>query len=156
MEYKVDSYILEYVESEDKYYISFLDSAKQHCRIQIDKDIFDVYMSSKKSYTKIKNETSRYLEHLNFTEEGIYNRAFYKVESTEDEFINNEEKEKVNKAMDSLTDTQQRRIELHFVNDLTIRDIAKLENVQKSQIQKSLKAGVKKFKNFFENRGVQN
>ena len=156
MEYEVDSYTLEYVESEDKYYISFLDSAKQNCRIEIEKEIFDAYINSKKSYTKIKNETSRYLEHLKFTEEGIYNRAFYKVESTEDQFINNEEREKVNKAMDSLTDTQRRRIELHFINELTIRDIAKLENVQKSQIQKSLKAGVKKFKNFFENRGVQN
>lgn len=26
MQYKVDSYTLEYVESEDKYYISFIDS----------------------------------------------------------------------------------------------------------------------------------
>ena len=150
MQYEVDCYTLEYVELEDKYYISFLDSAKQNCRIEIEKDIFDAYMNSRKAYTKIKNETSRYLEHLNFSDEGIYNRAFYKVESTEDEFLNNEEKKKINKAMDSLTDTQQRRIELHFINDITIRDIAKLENVQKSQIQKSLKAGVKKFKNFFE------
>ena len=28
MQYEVDSYILEYIETEDKYYISFLDSAK--------------------------------------------------------------------------------------------------------------------------------
>lgn len=52
--------------------------------------------------------------------------------------------------MNTLTDTQQRRIELHFINDITIRDIAKIENVQKNQIQKSLKLGAKKFKNFFQ------
>ena len=156
MQYEVDCYTLEYVESEDKYYISFLDSAKQNCRIEIEKEIFDAYMSSRKAYTKIKNETSRFLEHLNLSDEAIYNRAFYKVESSEDVFIKNEEIDKVNMAINSLTDTQQRRIELHFVNDITIRDIAKLENVQKSQIQKSLKLGVKKIKNFFQNRGVQN
>lgn len=156
MEYEVDSYTLEYVESEDKYYISFLDSAKQNCRIEIKKEIFDAYMNSRKSYTKVKNETSRFIEHLNLSDEDIHNRAFYKVESSEDVFIKNEDRDKVNMAMNTLTDIQQRRIELHFINDITIRDIAKLENVQKSQIQKSLKLGVKKFKNFFENRGVQN
>ena len=55
MEYKVDSYTLEYIEDEDKYYISFEDSAKQECRIEIEKEIFDIYMKSKKSYIKIKN-----------------------------------------------------------------------------------------------------
>ena len=40
MQYKVDSYTLEYVESEDKYYISFIDSVNQECRIEIDKEIF--------------------------------------------------------------------------------------------------------------------
>lgn len=156
MEYEVDSYTLEYVESEDKYYISFLDSAKKNCRIEIEKDIFDAYMNSRKAYTKIKNETTRFLEHFDLSDESIYRRAFYKAESAEDVFIKNREQNKINRAMNSLTDIQQRRIEMHFINDITIRDIAKLENVQKSQIQKSLKLGAKKFKKFFENRGVQN
>lgn len=41
MRYEVDSYTLEYVEDEDKYYISFRDSVEQDCRIEIDKDIFE-------------------------------------------------------------------------------------------------------------------
>lgn len=150
MQYEVDSYILEYIETEDKYYISFLDSAKHNCRIEIEKEIFDAYMNSRKAYTKIKNETMRHLEHLNLSEENIHNRAFYKVESAENVFIRQEDINKINMAMNTLTDTQQRRIELHFINDITIRDIAKIENVQKNQIQKSLKLGAKKFKNFFQ------
>lgn len=43
-----------------------------------------------------------------------------------------------------------RRIDLHIVNEITIRDVAKLEKVQKSQIQKSLELGLKKIKKFFE------
>lgn len=150
MLYEVDSYKLEYIEPEDKYYISFIDSAKQNCRIEIDKEIFDTYMNSRKSYTKIKNETTRHLEHLSLTEENIYNRSFYEVQTAEDVAIKNIENNKVNEAMNSLTDVQKRRIELHLVNSITIRDIAKLENVQKSQIQKSLQLGIKKFKKFFE------
>ena len=60
------------------------------------------------------------------------------------------EKEKLNEALKNLTDIQLRRIELHIVNEITIRDLAKLEKVQKSQIQKSLQLSLKKIKKFFE------
>lgn len=83
MQYEVDSYILEYIKEQDKYYISFIDSAKQNCKIEINKDIFDTYMKSKKAYIKIKNETSRFLEQSELTEEDIYNRARFKGRNTE-------------------------------------------------------------------------
>ena len=144
MEYEVDSYILEYVESEDKYYISFLDSAKQSCRIEIEKEIFDVYMKSKKSYIKIKNEASRHLEQKDLTEEEIYNRAYLPKRSLEDEVIKKLDSEKMRLALKELTETQYRRIDLHIVNEISIRDVAKIENVQMRQIQKSLRLSAKK------------
>ena len=156
MQYKVDSYTLEYVESEDKYYISFIDSVNQECRIEIDKEIFYAYLKSKKNYIKIKNETNRHLEQSELTDEEIYNRAFEKEESIEETVMKDIEKEKMQQALKNLTEDQQRRIELHIVNNITIRDIAQLEKVQKSQIQKSLKLGFKKIKNFLKDRGVQN
>lgn len=145
-----DTVTEEYVEDEDKYYISFRDSVEQDCRIEIDKDIFDTYTNSKKTYIKIKNETSRHLEQSDLTEEDMYKRAFEPVESVEETVIKNIEKEKVNEALKDLTSTQFRRIDLHIVNEITIRDVAKLEKVQKSQIQKSLELGLKKIKKFFE------
>lgn len=150
MQYEVDSYTLEYMEDENKYYISFVDSAEQDCRIQIDKEIFDTYMKSKKAYTKIKNETSRHLEYSLLTDEEIYNRAFDPVESVEETVIKNIEKEKINQAMQKLTEAQYRRIDLHIVNEITIRDLAKIEKVQKKQIEKSLQLGFKKLKKFFK------
>ena len=150
MQYEVDSYILEYSEDEDKYYISFLDSAKNECKLEIDKDIFNVYMKSKKSYVKIKNETSRHLEHNFLTDEEIYLRASAPKESLEDEALRNIDAEKMRQALKELTDAQYRRIDLHIVNEISIRDVAKLEDVQTRQIQKSLKLGIKKIKKFFE------
>ena len=151
MKYEVDSYILEYIEDEDKYYISFIDSAKQECRIEIDKKIFDAYMKSKKAYIKIKNETSRFLEQSELTEEDMYNRAKFKGKDTEEIFIDNLEKEKIRQAKEKLTDTQIRRLELHIIDEISIRDLAKLEKVRKNQIEKSIKLGIKKFKKFFGN-----
>ncbi len=150
MQYEVDSYTLEYIENEDKYYISFIDSAEHECRIEIDKEIFDIYMNSKKAYIKIKNETSRHLEQSALTEEDVYNRAFNPIESVEEIVIKNIDKGKMRDALKDLTETQYRRIDLHIINEITIRDVAKLEKVQKRQIEKSLQLGLKKIKKFFE------
>ena len=150
MKYEVDCYTLEYNENENKYYISFIDSAKRECRLEIEKEIFDIYMKSKKAYIKIKNETSRHIEHLDLSEEQLYTKSINNNESTEEQVIKNMEIEKLNEALKNLTDIQLRRIELHIVNEITIRDLAKLEKVQKSQIQKSLQLSFKKIKNFFE------
>ena len=156
VKYEVDSYILEYIEDENKYYISFKDSSNKECRIEINQEIFEAYIKSKKAYVKIKNETSRHIEHSELTEEEIYKRSTDYIESIEDNVIANIEKQEVREAMKTLTPVQYKRVELHIVNEITIRDIAKLENVQKSQIQKSIKLGFKKIKNFLKNKGVQN
>lgn len=150
MLYEVDSYTLEYDENTNKYYISFMDSAKNNCRVQIDKEIFDIYMTSKKSYTKIKNEASRHLEHSDLSEMDIYKRSFQQPSSVEDVVIKNIETEKLGKALRTLTDTQYRRIELHIINEITIRGIADIEKVKKNQVEKSLKLGLKKIKKFLE------
>lgn len=150
MQYEVDSYTLEYMENEDKYYISFVDSVEHECRIEIDKEIFDIYMKSKKAYIKIKNETSRHLEQSVLTEEDVYNRSFNPIESVEEIVIKKIDKGKIREALKDLTETQYKRINLHIVNEITIRDVAKIEKVQKRQIEKSLQLGVKKIKKFFE------
>lgn len=150
MKYEVDSYILEYIEDKNTYYIYFKDSVEKDCQIEISKEIFDTYTESKKAYVKIKNETSRHLEQSTLTEEELYHRAFNSIESVEEVVIKNIDKEKIRQALNSLTETQHRRVDLHIINGITVRDVAKLEKVQKSQIQKSLQQGIKKIKNFFE------
>lgn len=158
MEYEVDSYTLEHINinGQNKYYLSFKDSVEQDCKIEIEKEIFDAYMTSRKAYTKIKNEKSRHLEHFPLTDIEIYRRSFYPNKTTEEIAIKNIENEKVNEAMKQLTDVQNRRIELHIINKITIREVARIENVQKKQIEKSLHLGLKKLRKILKDRGGQN
>ena len=158
MEYEVDSYTLEHINinGQNKYYLSFKDSVDQDCKIVINKEIFDAYMTSRKAYTKIKNETSRHLEHLPLSEIEIYRRSFYPSKSTEETVIKNLENERVHEAMKQLTEVQNRRIELHIINKITIREVARLENVKKRQIEKSLNLGLKKLRKILKDRGGQN
>ena len=148
MEYKVDSYTLEYIEDEDKYYISFEDSAKQECRIEIEKEIFDIYMKSKKSYIKIKNETSRHLEHSLLSEVDIYKRAFEKSNNVVDIIMQKLESEKLQAAFNKLTKEQRRRILLYYDYQLTMEEIALIEKCSKQSVQESIKWGMKKLKKF--------
>ena len=148
MEYKVDSYTLEYIEDADKYYISFEDSAKQECRIEIEKEIFDIYMKSKKSYIKIKNETSRHLEHSLLSEVDIYKRAFEKSNNVVDIIMQKLESEKLQAALNKLTKEQRRRILLYYDYQLTMEEIALIEKCSKQSVQESIRWGMKKLKKF--------
>ena len=149
MEYKVDSYTLEYIQNEDKYYISFEDSAKQECRIEIEKEIFDIYMQSKKTYIKIKNETSRHLEHMKMTENDIYKRAFDYDESLEEKIFRIINREEIHRAVQSLPDMLRRRILLYYQYNFSLSQIAKIEKCSKVAVKYSLDTALKKIKKFF-------
>ena len=148
MQYQVDSYTLEYIEDEDKYYISFEDSAKQECKIEIEKEIFDIYMQSKKAYIKIKNETSRHLEHSLLSEVDIYKRAFEKTNNVVDIIMQKLECEKLQAALNKLTKEQRRRVLLYYDYQLTMEEIAVIEKCSKQSVQESIKWGIKKLKKF--------
>ena len=148
MEYKVDSYILEYIENENKYYISFVDSAKAACKIEIDKEIFEIYMQSKKAYIKIKNETSRHFEHTSITENDIYKRATKYDEDLEELILRNISYAELCEAMNELSDMLRRRVLLYYQYDFSLSQIAKIENCSKAAIKYSLDTALKKMKKF--------
>ena len=151
MQYEVDSYKLEYIEEKEQYFIYFKDSVGEDCKLEIQKEVFDTYMQSRKEYRKIRNQYVRHEEQSEQSEISLYEKAINKEKSVEDKVIENIDREKLRKAKKELSEVQRRRIELHIENDVTIRDLAKKENVRKNQIEKSITLGIKKLKNFFEN-----
>ena len=84
MKYEVDSYILEYNEEINKYFIYFKDSVNNECRLEIKKEIFDTYMKSKREYKKIQNQYDRHEEHSEQSDISLYKRAFVSKVSLED------------------------------------------------------------------------
>ena len=126
MQYEVDEYIVEHIEETDKYYIYFKDSVNNECKIEINKNIYEAYIESKKAYTRIKNQNTRYEEQSQQTEISLYTRALYKEKSIEDVLIKNIEFERLRKAKATLTDIQRKRIELHIEDGLTLKEIARI------------------------------
>lgn len=150
MQYEVDEYIVEHIEETDRYYIYFKDSVNNECKIEINRNIYEAYIESKKAYTRIKNQNSRYTEQSEQTEISLYTKAFLGTKSIEDEFIEKIELEKLNKAKEKLTETQKRRIELHIEDKKTIPEIAQIEGVCRTKIDKSIAQGIKKLKKFLK------
>ena len=151
MQYEVDSYILEYMENENKYYITFKDSVGNNCKIEINKEVFETYRDSKKTYVKMENDTRRHTEFLTLTEEEIYNKTKVKGKSAEETYIDDMDREKLLIAEKSLTDTQMRRIELHIVHKIGTRELARLERVRRKQVEKSINWGMKKLEKILKN-----
>ena len=151
MEYEVDTYTLEYVENEDKYYISFKDSVGNDCKLEIEKEIFDVYMTSRKAYIKIKNETSRYLEHSELTDISLYNRSLNKKLEPDKLIIDNINEKKILKEISNLSAPQNRRIYMYIVDGLTMTEISEIEQCSISAISQSIKLGIEKIQKNLKN-----
>lgn len=150
MQYEVDSYKLEYIEETKQYFICFKDSAGQDCRIEIQKEIYDTYMLSRKQYKKIQNQYDRHEEQSKLSDITLYKRALNKSPNVEDEVIDNITKEQLVMAKKQLTRTQLRRIKLHIEDNMTLKEIAIIEGVRKNKIDKSITMGMKKLRKFFK------
>ncbi len=69
-----------------------------------------------------------------------------KSNSLEDEYVRREQMLKLRTALQTLTDSQRRRLELYIEDELSIREIAKSEGVDYSSVKESINAAKKKIK----------
>lgn len=151
MQFIVDTYILEYVETEDKYYISFKDSVDKDCRIEISQKVFNEYIESKRSYIKIKNETTRYLEHSELTEITLFNRSFNKMKFVDELIIEKITYSALHKAVREIKPPHNRRVEMYFFDEMTVKEIAQKEDKTERAIRYSIEQGIKEIQKNLKN-----
>ena len=84
------------------------------------------------------NEFDRHIEHSELTEHTLNNRMLFKQESIEDLIMRKTSLQDLRKAINMLSEVQRRRIKLYYFDELTEKEIAKLENVSQKNISKSL------------------
>lgn len=76
-----------------------------------------------------------------------------------DSLVKAEDEKRINNATytlldgKNLTEVQKRRFILHFYQNKSLREIAKLEGVQHTPVYRSIKYATKKLKSFFDNEG---
>ena len=150
MQYEVDTYKLEFDDKLNKYYIFFKDSVGKECKLEIEEEIFNVYMDSKKVYKKIQNQYDRHEEHFEQTEENLYKKGVHTEEYVEDFIIKKETYSDLRKTVKKVTSPHNKRIEMYFFKEMTAQEIATKEGKNERTIRYSIKKGIdeiiKKFK----------
>lgn len=119
------------------YYIIFKSNNKYN-EVEVTKEVFDLMNRFELDDLKELNEFDRHIEHSELTEHTLNNRMLFKEESIEDLIIRKTSLEDLRKAINMLSEVQRRRIKLYYFDELTEKEIAKLENVSQKNISKSL------------------
>ncbi len=147
---KNNPYIL-HSEKEQNIYKVVFSNNNEVISVDITKEIFEEFDEFEREDARQIQEMARHNELNIVTEETLNRRAFNKPESIDDIIMKNIDNEKLQKALDKLTKEQRRRILLYYDYQLTMEEIATIEGCSKQSIQESIKWGIKKLKNFFEN-----
>lgn len=121
----------------NNYYIIFKSNNKYN-EVEVTKEVFDLMNRFELDDLKELNEFDRHIEHSELTEHTLNNRMLFKQESIEDLIIRKTSLEDLRKAINMLPEVQRRRIKLYYFDELTEKEIAKLENVSQKNISKSL------------------
>ena len=132
---------------DDKYIISFTNNNNE-IELEISKELYSVFNNFELSDLSIMNEFDRHIEHSKLNENTLNKRIFNVERGVEDIVINKIEKQKLHIAIDSLPLKQKNRIQKYFFENLTQKEIAKIENCSIRAIQYSIECALKNLKNF--------
>ena len=136
--YKDNPYFLEYLEDGNQYYVMFKDSQNSIKKIVISKELFNQFDRFELDDLKELNEYDRHIEHSEIYEENLNYRAQNKPISIENYVEKKIERENLLKAIETLPIIQKRRIKLYYFENMTLRQIAEIENCNYTAIKFSL------------------
>lgn len=104
-------------------------------------EIFNTFLANE------DRERKRNQQHLMYEEDdGLFNMNKYNNNPVEDKAIADFERERIHKALEQLTQTQRRRLELFFFYGWTERQIAEYEGINRYAVRTSLDSAIKKLK----------
>ena len=144
---KYNPYSFKKMDIDDKYIISFTNNNNE-IDLEISKELYSVFNNFELSDLSIMNEFDRHIEHSKLNENTLNKRIFNVERGVEDIVINKIEKQKLHIAIDSLPLKQKNRIQKYFFENLTQKEIAKIENCSIRAIQYSIECALKNLKNF--------
>ena len=144
---KYNPYSFKKMDIDDKYIISFTNNNNE-IELEISKELYSVFNNFELSDLSIMNEFDRHIEHSKLNENTLNKRIFNVERGVEDIVINKIEKQKLHIALDSFPLKQKNRIQKYFFENLTQKEIAKIENCSIRAIQYSIECALKNLKNF--------
>ncbi len=134
---------------EDKYIIEFKNYSNEQQKIEIAKEIYDIFNEYELIDISQMNKFDRHIEHSILTENNLNKRKFNKEITVENYVINTIKKQLLYKAISLLPRLQKKRIFLYYFEEFTQKEIAEVEGCSVRAVQYSLNIALKNLKKFF-------
>lgn len=131
------------------YKVAFLDSKNIIQIIEVDADVFDALDCFELDDLALLNEYDRHIDHFDI-DETPYKKYSNKPQSLEEEILQNMLYNELKLAISKLPEIQRRRLVLYFFNDLTLQEIAIIDNCTPQAVKKSLDSSLKKLSMLFQ------
>lgn len=141
------------VEEKGYYFIRFKDSSGTPQNVPLTPDLYELFNSFELADISHMNLVTRHFEQSDLTEEAVSARSFLIPLTVEETAFLSCEKEVLHRAMDQLSESQQRRLRLYYWDGLTYEQIANLEGCSHPAIIKSINGAIKKLKKIFSQQG---
>lgn len=148
--YKDNPYTLKFNEDLNMYQIIFMDSNNIKQIININIEVYYIFNEFELKDIKEMNEYDRHIEHLEQLDEFIYKRAINKHDSLENQVISDIMYDDLKEEINKLPLIQKRRLKKYFFEDMTLREIASLENCSIRAVKYSIDIALEKLKEKFK------
>lgn len=135
-----------YILSNDNgiYEIEFKDSNGFINKIEINKNLFEVLNRFELDMIKEMNEYDRHLVPYEYCDEILYHKVKGQQKLLEDMVLEKIVYERLYQEIEKLPEIQKRRLKLYYFEEMTLEEIAQIENCTKMAIKFSINAGLKR------------
>lgn len=147
--YKDNPYILESDKNLNFYRIIFTDGDGNKQSVEINHEMHCEFNNFELEDLREMNQYDRHIEHLEQTEEALYNKSKKQI-SVEEEVEIKMRNEELYKAINMLPEIQKRRIKMYYFEDMTLKEIAEKEGCHLMSVKDSITSGIEKLKKFLE------
>lgn len=135
----------------DKYYLTFKDGRNVQQIVELSLDIFEAFNKFELEDISQMHKYDKHIEHSEVYEESLYKRALNKPMTLEEQVEYNDDILNLKKAINRLPNVQKRRIKMYYFDNLSLEQIAIIEECSFQAISKSILIGINALKKNLKN-----
>lgn len=134
---KYNPYTLD-IDEKNNYIVEFKDVNNTIHKVEVSEKVYEAFDKFELEDISQIHKIKKYIERNEVYEETLYHKSFNTSISVEDEVESKILQEELKIAINELSDIQKRRLKMYYFNELTLDEIAMLENTSHQAISKSI------------------
>lgn len=148
---KDNPYTIIYCESNQTYIVNFRDSKGVFQNIELTDELYRIFDKFELEDISMMHKVDKYIEHSELFDETLYKRSIKTIISLEEQVEKNMTNAELKKAINKLSEVQKRRIKMYYFEDLTLEEIAEIEECSFQAVSKSINIALQNLKKILKN-----